>query len=202
MNRVTKRIIGWGTASILAASGAMINSFEGEYLFAYPDSASPMARALQRDGLWNQTLQGKPVPDRYQNLSGAPWTICSGKTRGVKQGDKATKEECQSYLEEEIITHHRIMRSCVTTPLALWEEASLTSFFYNFGGKACQYSITKAVNSGAPPEQWCPMMRMYNKAGGQEMRGLTIRRAVEEELCLGGGKWLKYPTMLIEFIIS
>lgn len=202
MNTATKRLIRWGVTTIVAVTGAMVASFEGDYKFAYPDPASPMARALQRDGLWQRTLEGKPVPDKYQSLSGAPWTACSGKTRGVKQGDKFTDKQCLDFLTEEIVIHHGVMRSCVKAPLALHEEAAMTSLFYWAGGQACDWEITKSINRGDPPEVFCNMLPRYNKGSGHVLPGLITRRDMERELCLGRGMWLVPPNTLISFVVD
>lgn len=202
MNPIVKRLLTWGTASVIAASAGIIASFEGRSNYAYPDPASPMAQAIRKDGMWEEILSGSDIPGKYLHLDGSPFTICDGITRGVKIGDRKTDEECDKLLEEETIRHHKVMRSCVKVPLTLWEEAAMTSFFYNFGGKACNYRVVRRLNEGASPSEWCDLILMYDNAGGKRLRGLTRRREAERNLCLGNSPWRVEPTTLKHFTVE
>lgn len=202
MKPVVKKAITWTIGLVIVASSPFIRSFEGRYNTAYPDPASPMGKSLRSDGVWNRVLNGLEVPSKYDHLDGSPWTICDGITKGVRRGDKKTDKECDALLEQEISYHHRIMRSCVKVPLTLWQEAAMTSFFYNLGSKACDYRVIKRINEGAPPEEWCELIKLYDYAGGQVLRGLTRRRQAERDLCLGESPWRISPTTLLTFEVE
>ena len=68
----------------------------------------------------------------YQDVVGV-WTICDGHTKGVKQGDTATPEQCDKWLAEEIAEFNAGVRGCVTRPMKPNQEVAFTSLAYNIG---------------------------------------------------------------------
>lgn len=62
--------------------------------------------------------------------------------------------------------------------------ASMISFTYNLGaGTYAKSSIARLMNKGEF-YAGCSMLPLYNHAGGRVVRGLTIRRNKEKDLCL------------------
>ena len=63
-------------------------------------------------------------------------------------------------------------------------QVALTSWTYNVGiSAACGSTLARLANAG----DWrgaCNQLPRWNKAGGKEVRGLTNRRAAEQQLCL------------------
>ena len=133
-----------------------------------------------------------PVP-------GDPWTICNGHTKGVKQGDTATKAQCDQWLREDLEDAARIVDSCIVAPddnpLTIHRHAALTDFALNVGRGAKDIKdglcILKNGNQSfirrmAAIGNWpavCAGFRAWVKAGGVFYQGLDTRRKAEEGLC-------------------
>ncbi|NPD15788.1 lysozyme [Xinfangfangia sp. D13-10-4-6] len=147
-----------GTAAVRIAAAAFVGPWEGERLEAYLDRiASP------------------PV-----------WTVCYGETKGVKQGDTYTAQQCLDMLSASLAGYHAQLAKCIPTlPLQpQGVQVALTSWTYNVGaGAACSSTLAKRANAG----DWrgaCDQLPRWDKAGGKVIRGLTNRRAAEQKLCL------------------
>ena len=114
------------------------------------------------------------------------WTICYGETKGVRQGDYKTDEECLDSLAEELTDHHKKMMLYIKTPISVKEEAAYLSFTYNVGvGAFSKSTLIKKLNTGDRVGA-CNELLRWNKAGGKVLRGLTLRRETERTLCLEG----------------
>jgi lysozyme len=75
------------------------------------------------------------------------WTICYGETKGVRQGDYKTDEECLGSLAEELTEHHKKMMLYIKTPISVKEEAAYLSFTYNVGvGAFSKSTLLKRLN--------------------------------------------------------
>ena len=143
-------------------------------------------------------LEGKtnvaiiPVP-------GDPWTLCHGHTKGVKQGDTASDEQCEIWLREDLEDAARIVDSCITAPgwapITIPRHAALTDFALNVGPgkKGVKDGLCVLKNGNQPyirrmaaignwPEV-CKGFRQWIRAGGVIYRGLVTRRSIEEGLC-------------------
>lgn len=124
----------------------------------------------------------------YRDIVGV-WTICQGDTKNVAPGMVETKEGCQRRLEQQLLAHAKPVMAC--TP-RLREEGrdyqrwAAVSLAYNIGtGAYCRSSVDRAFDAG----QWrtgCDAFLKWNKAGGREIRGLTLRRQRERAICLKG----------------
>ena len=116
------------------------------------------------------------------------WTICYGETKGVRQGDYKTDEECLNSLAEELTDHHQKMVLYIKTPISVKEEAAYLSFTYNVGvGAFSKSTLLKKLNVGDRIEA-CNQLLRWDKAGGKRLKGLTLRRESENKLCLEGVK--------------
>ncbi len=121
----------------------------------------------------------------YQDIVGV-WTVCYGETRGVRPGDKYTKEECDAMLAREIVDFHKELAKCAPSlpnqPVGV--QVALTSWAYNVGtGAACGSTLVRNLNNGNV-EAACNQLPRWNRAGGEVIRGLTNRRVSEREMCL------------------
>jgi len=124
----------------------------------------------------------------YRDIVGV-WTICQGDTKNVAPGMIETKEGCQKRLEQQLLAHAKPVMAC--TP-RLREEGrdyqrwAAVSLAYNIGtGAYCRSSIDRHFDAG----NWragCDAFLKWNKAGGKVVRGLTLRRQREREICLRG----------------
>ena len=137
-----------------AAGLALLKSFEGCKLTAYPDPGT----------------------------GGEPWTIGWGHTGGVKRGDTCTQAQADAWLLQDLDRFEQAVERLVSVPLTQNQFDALTSFCYNVGAGALQQStLLRKLNAGDYEGAQGQFAR-WNRAGGKEMPGLTRRRAAEAEL--------------------
>lgn len=126
----------------------------------------------------------------YLDGSGV-WTICGGHTEGVKPGDKATPEQCEQYLREDIASAELIVKRLVKVPMTEPQRAGVISFCaYNIGQGKCQTStFLRKLNAGDKAGA-CAEIRRWIFDRGEDCRiqanncyGQVIRRDQEKELC-------------------
>jgi len=124
----------------------------------------------------------------YRDVVGV-YTICQGDTKNVRPGMVETKEGCLKRLESQLLAHAGPVMTCtprLAEPGRDYQRWAAVSLAYNIGtGAYCRSSIDRAFDAG----QWykgCNAFRLYNKAGGRPIKGLTLRREREREICLRG----------------
>lgn len=125
----------------------------------------------------------------YKDVAGI-WTICQGDTKDVHAGLIETPEGCRQRLDAQLTAHAKGMLLC--TPALKGEgkdylRAAGTSLTYNIGiGAYCKSSIDKNWDVGKWMEG-CNRFLAWNKARVrgklQPVRGLTIRRQKEIQIC-------------------
>ena len=182
---LSKRLIALGLSSTLAISGAyLISPFDGS----------------------KKDKQGNNIA--YIDMVGVP-TLCNGITTGVKLGDKKTDAECEQLLAKELSKYNTQMKKNVRVSLSPYEEIAYTSFVWNVGVGAWNNStLLKKLNAndrvGACNEilKWnkgtfsrqASLQQSKNgeictpKPNGTfscTIKGLTNRRKVEHQVCLG-----------------
>jgi lysozyme len=120
----------------------------------------------------------------YRDPIGIP-TVCYGETRGVKMGDRYTKEQCSDMLLREIVEFASEVERCVPwDSLPDTRKVAVVSLAYNIGsGGFCKSSVARELRAGNVAEA-CDAFLRFNRAGGVVWRGLTNRRKAERELCL------------------
>lgn len=122
----------------------------------------------------------------YWDAYGQVWTICAGHTAGVKQGDTATPEQCRAWLQQDYRRAYDAVDRCITAPLTLGQAAAFVDAAYNIGpGVVCGSTLQKLANRGDVVGA-CEQLPLWDHAGGQRLRGLTLRRGDERDLCTGG----------------
>lgn len=128
----------------------------------------------------------------YRDIAGI-WTICQGDTANVRPGMVETEAGCRARLERQLIAHAKPVMACVPTlaqPGRDYQRAAATRLAYNIGVNAfCKSTVAKRFRAG----DWrggCNAFLSWNKArvGGvlRPVRGLTLRREREREICLRG----------------
>lgn len=127
----------------------LIKSFEGLRLRAYPDPATG----------------GKPI------------TIGWGHTKGVKLGQKITREQAEAFLLEDLLQSERDVDS-LGLYLTANQYGSLVSFRFNAG----MGNLRKLVSKGIP--HIADRLLMFDHAAGKVLAGLTRRRKAERKLFL------------------
>lgn len=158
--------------------------------FAYPDPASDLAKACRARGLrlrWgfqpaNEILSGLPAD--LQKLSGKPWTCGFGETQGVTPDTRWTRAEADSRLLARIAEFERgVLKACTLQP-NLNQLMAMVSLAYNIGlGNFARSTVLKAHNRGDFAAAG-RAFHLWNKANGEVMDGLVIRRAQEAEMYL------------------
>lgn len=119
----------------------------------------------------------------YPDIGGVP-TICYGETKGVKPGDVATKEQCDEKLSARLVEFNEGISSCVNAELPDTRRAAFLSLAYNVGiGAFCNSTVVRKINAGDVYGA-CDAILMWDKVKGRVVRGLTVRRQKERELCL------------------
>lgn len=129
---------------------ALIKSFEGLRLKAYPDPAT----------------------------GGEPWTIGFGHTGGVKPGDVITEATADALLLADLGRFEAaVSKLCPITTQNQFD--ALVSLCFNIGeGNLKESTLRRLHNEGAYDQAKAQFAR-WNRAAGKEMAGLTRRRAAE-----------------------
>lgn len=147
------RLIGANEPSIrqLGAKGfALIKSFEGLRLKAYPDPGT----------------------------GAEPWSIGYGHTGGVKPGDVITEAVADTFLMEDIKRFERAVNHlCPVTTQNQFD--AMVSLSFNIGDKAFEDSTLRRLHNEGKYGEARMQFARWNKSGGKEMAGLSRRRAAE-----------------------
>ena len=139
----------------------LITEFEGLRLAAYPDPGT----------------------------GGEPWTIGVGHTGGVHLGDTCTEEQAMDWLRSDVRYAESAVEHLVKVPLDQGQFDALVSFVFNCGqGAFGQSTMLRLLNAG-DYDGASRQFGRWNKAGNQELPGLTRRRAAEAKLFSTG----QYP---------
>lgn len=171
-----------------------IRDSEQLLLHAYPDVASPLARATPAEP-WGfkpapQILQRLPL--RTQILSGKPWTLGYGNTQHpsggpVQPGDTCTRDEAEVWLRLGVAPYERAVTETITK-IELNQRMfdALVNFAWNVGEAAFRRStLAKRLNEGRFIEAQAEFDRWVN-AGGRRLHGLVARRNLEQAWFNGG----------------
>jgi lysozyme len=167
----------------------LISQVEGCELRSYPDPASPLYKALSKENLLRKYMDGKVViPDRLSSLSGTPWTIGVGETKGITKGMVWTASEATSKLQKRV---EGFVSEVLSASPALASGpperlAAVTSLVYNIGiSNYITSTVARMVKAGKHKEAAAAFL-LWNKAKGEVMSGLVKRRKIESELYLTG----------------
>ena len=109
-------------------------------------------------------------------------TIGYGHTRGVAMGDTCTEAEAEAWFLEDVAWAEDCVSRAVTATLRQPEFDALVSLCFNIGCSAFKGStLVRLLNEGDYDGAAAQFGR-WNKQAGQELAGLTRRRAEEAEL--------------------
>jgi len=160
----------------------LIKASEGLELAAYPDPASALGNACS---LAKISLKKYATVPNWASLSGNPWTIGYGHTGPeVKPQQTVSLEEAERILKSDIAKFEQGVRSACTVPLTANQFDALVSLAFNIGlGNLSSSTLVKLVNRGNFRGAGDQFLR-WNKAQGQVLSGLTIRREKEKALFL------------------
>ena len=123
--------------------------------------------------------------EAYIPVKGDVPTIGFGQTDGVKPGDKTTPERALVRLLSDANSHSDGIKACISVPLHQYEFDAYSSLAYNIGVSAfCKSTLVKKLNAGDYAEA-CRQILRWDKFQGKPLRGLTRRRQVEYQTCIG-----------------
>ena len=105
------------------------------------------------------------------------WTIGYGHTVGVKQGNKISPSQAETYLRYDLKLFEIHVENNVELPLNQNQFDALVSFTYN-----CGLKNLKTLIKNRNLKQIGNALALYNKAGGKVLQGLVNRRKAEQEL--------------------
>ncbi len=126
-------------------------------------------------------------PTTYKDPVGI-LTYCTGATENAVWGKTYTTEECRAQLDKDLSEAAEGVMACIKVPLNVGQRVAYVDAAYNIGvGAFCGSSMARATNAGHDASG-CDALVMWNKAGGKVLPGLTKRRAIEREYCLGTRK--------------
>jgi lysozyme len=140
---------------INAAGLALIESFEGLSLTAYPDPGT----------------------------GGDPWTIGYGHTGpDVHKGLTITKEYAQVLLAKDCVTAEKRVASLIQITLTPNQFSALVSFEFNTGALGSSPALA-LINQHQGADAWENHLCLYVHGGnGEVLEGLVRRRAAEYAL--------------------
>lgn len=171
-------------AAVLGSAGAAVALFVS---IPADESGRKVDAKVAPDGSVTLThISGQQHLKAYLDIVKVP-TACDGITRGVKLGQVYTPAQCTELLERELIIHAEGVMAC-TPSLAGRpnQQIAAVSLAYNVGVAAyCKSTVDRRFDAG----QWragCDALLLWNKAGGKVVKGLTLRREREREICLRG----------------
>lgn len=120
----------------------------------------------------------------YRDIVGV-WTVCDGITGSdVVNGKTYTDAECNALTIKHIEKHGSQLLDCIHVRVTQGMYEALAGWAYNVGvGAACKSTAIRLINQGQY-EAGCRQLMRWNRAGGQEVRGLTLRREREMNACL------------------
>jgi len=143
----------------------------------------------------NISQAGLDLIKRFEGLrlkaytcSAGRWTIGYGSTRiwgrDVRPDDVITETQAEDFLRQDVDKFARAVSEAVAVPLERSQFDALVSWTYNVGEGAMRRStLIRLLNEGNYHAAADEFLR-WNKAAGQELDGLTRRRAAERVLFL------------------
>jgi lysozyme len=166
------------------------------------------AIALLEGNFWDQSLEGWPTDqsvyfenartvskraydlikeheglrlEAYQ-VPGDKVTIGFGHTKGVKLGNKITKEQAEILLKLDVQHVVDRIRPMIEVPVSQEQFDSLVSLAFNIGTTAFSKStLLKKLNEGDTPGAYQEFAK-WSKAGKERSKGLLKRRGQEADL--------------------
>lgn len=133
---------------------ALIKSFEGLRLEAYPDPAT----------------------------GGEPFTVGYGHTGEVTPGMVITEAEAEELLRQDIVQFEMCVNGALQVPVTQGQFDALVSFAFNLGcGNLRRSTLLRKLNAGDATGA-AAEFAVWNRAAGRVMAGLTRRREAERDL--------------------
>lgn len=126
----------------------------------------------------------------YKDIAGI-WTICSGDTYDVAPNQVASPAECQQRLGRQLEAHAGPVMQCTPTLTEAGRDYQRAAFVLNAYNIGTNGFCKSSMRNRAVQRNWvgaCDALLMYDKARVKgvvrPVRGLTLRRKREREICL------------------
>lgn len=160
--------------------------YETCILHAYPDPASPLAKAMQAAGIWYNFLAGKVAIPSSMQQDGSPWTIGWGTTgSGIQNGVVWTQSRADSSLIDRLNSAASAVDRLVKVALTAAQKAALTDLVYNIGeGNFASSTLLRLLNQNSMDA--AEQILVWDKAGGEVSNGLVARRKTDYDLFTTG----------------
>jgi len=113
-------------------------------------------------------------------------TICYGHTRGVQRGMRATQEQCDQWLRDDIEKICTPAMAYITTKITPSQASAVCSFTYNVGRYAFRDSTLLMKLNEGDFQGAADQFPRWNKSAGKVLPGLVRRRADERKLFMEG----------------
>lgn len=121
----------------------------------------------------------------YRDLGGV-LTYCTGATENAQWGKTYTPAECRAQLDRDLARHAEGMMSCIKVATTDGQRIAFTDVTYNIGVAAfCGSSMARKTNAG-DALGGCNALLLWDKVNGKAIRGLTLRRQAERDICVKG----------------
>lgn len=129
-------------------------------------------------------LETVAYPDPGNRVTGEPWTIGYGHTRGVRRGDTCTEEQATAWLREDLQAAEGAVKDLVDVVLMQGQFDALVSFVFNCGAAAFGNSTLLRLLNGGDRAGAAEQFRRWNRGADGVLPGLVTRRAAERDLFL------------------
>jgi lysozyme len=177
---LVKRIIAAVTLS-LAAAGFTVNE---------TGLPPPVERAAIIAGLMVLTPEMEGTEFEAYPDTGGVWTICTGHTKDVRPGDRASPDQCAAYLQGDLVySVDYVMARAPAAPL--FAKLAMADFAYNVGpaalGRSTLLRLSRAGNHAAAAEQfgrWVYVGGLDCRQPSSNCAGITRRRDLQRTLYL------------------
>lgn len=122
----------------------------------------------------------------YKDLGGV-LTYCTGATEDAIWGKTYTVAECRAQLDRDLARHAEGASKCVDFgKLTDGQRVAFVDVAYNIGvANFCRSSMAFKANRG-DLRGACDSLLLWDRVRGVPVRGLTVRRVAEREMCLKG----------------
>lgn len=164
----------------------LIRESESLRVFAYPDPESPLAAATpgKRWGFRKAQEILDILPPEKRLLSGDPWTVGYGQTRGVTKDSVMSAGQAEINLSESLPRYERLVEmSCTRIPTQNQFDALVCIAWNCEAAVSKKSSIIRAHNRGDFSAA-AKAFTLYNRSNGKVVDGLTMRRRREAALYL------------------
>ena len=132
----------------------------------------------------SEGLETVAYPDPGNRMTGEPWTIGYGHTRGVRRGDRCDEGQATAWLREDLGAAERAVRHLVDVPLSQGQFDALASFVFNVGSSAFGNSTLLRLLNAGDAAGAAEQFKRWNRGAEGPLPGLVTRRTAERTLFL------------------